>query len=490
MKNKRFFLAALGVLALAAVAVFGLDLTPAAHPHAFMTASAFGVGLADPQLKAAFDQIGKAFEEFKTSHTEQVKEIKKGLADPVLTERLTKIEKSLDAAVEAKAAIEAKFATEAKEREALEAKLNLAALTGGKPEDAAAELKAFNATMAGIASERKRSFAPIDAEGYAGYKAAYGKYLREGQQALTNEEFKTLSVGSDPDGGYFVTPDTSGRMIKKVFETSEMRQIASVQAISTDRLQGMEDRDEAGAAYAGEHATSGNATTPQVGKWDISVFWIDTEPKVTQQLLDDAEVDIEAWLAAKVADKFARFENNEFLNGAANKIRGFVGGYETAADDGTGVTWGKIGYVATGTSGDFAASNPADKIFDLIGTVKNAYLQNGRFVTRRSVITKIRKFKDGQGNYLWQPSFVMGQPEMIAGYPVSRFEDMPALGANSLSLAFGDFRAGYQIVDRSGIRVIRDNLTAKPYVKLYTAKRTGGGVLDFDAIKLLKFGVS
>jgi HK97 family phage major capsid protein len=126
---------------------------------------------------------------------------------------------------------------------------------------------------------------------------------------------KTLSVGSDPDGGYFVTPDMSGRTVKKVFETSPIRQIASAQTISTDALEGIEDLGEAGAGYAGETAQGSDTTTPQVGKWSIPVYWIDTEPKATQQLLDDAEVDMEAWLAGKVGDKLGRFENSEFVNG-------------------------------------------------------------------------------------------------------------------------------------------------------------------------------
>ena len=134
-----------------------------------------------------------------------------------------------------------------------------------------------------------------------------------------------------------------------------------------------------------------------------------------------------------------------------------------------------------------AASFPADKIFDLIGLVKESYLANSRFVTRRSVITQMRKLKDTTGAYLWQPSLVIGNPESFAGYPITRAEDVPALAADSLSLWFGDFGAAYQIVDRMGVRVLRDNLTSKPYVKFYTTKRVGGGVVNFEAIKAMKF---
>lgn len=430
---------------------------------------------------------GEAFEAFKDMVEGELKK-KANADDPLVKSKLEKIEKQLDESIEAKAKIEARLEAEKKEREELEVKFNRMGITkDGEAGKRELEIKTHNLILASHNAERKESFEPLTEKTYDEYKTAHNRYLRKGDRLLSADEVKTLSVGSDPDGGYFVTPDTGGRIVKKVYETSPIRQIASVQEISTDALEGIEDLGEAGAGYAGEQAQGSDTTTPQVGKWRIPVFWIDTEPKTTQQLLDDAMVDIEGWLSGKVADKFGRFENNEFVNGAT-KIRGFTS-YTTALDSGAGVAWGSIGHVMSGASADFvaAASFPADKIFDLIGTLKEAYLQNARFVTRRSVITKMRKLKDTTGQFLWQPSLVLGNPESFAGYPITRAEDMPALAADSLSLAFGDFRAAYQIVDRQGIRVLRDNLTSKPYVKFYTTKRVGGGVINFEAIKLMKF---
>lgn len=488
MKNYFTLFGILGIVAAAAALVMftGADVF-AAHPHSILYTATFGAMVSNAEVKAAFGEIGEAFDAFKSTIENDMKS-KLGKDDPIVTEKLAKIEKSLDTAVEAKAAIEKAIEAERKEREELEAKLNRMNFSG-KTEDGKRliELKEFNTTLAALNGSRGIAFTPLDEKGMDAYKSASVSFLRRGKENMTAEEVKTMQVGVDPDGGYFVTPDTSGQIVKKVYETSDIRQIASVQVISSDRLEGIEDNDEAGAGYAGEQATSGSTTTPQVGKWEIPVWWIDTEPKTTQQLLDDAAIDVEGWLGGKVADKFARFENKEFVKGV--KIRGFTS-YPVVSDDGTGVTWGSIGYVPSGTSGDISATAGADKIHDLVGTLKSAYLANARFVSARPLITKIRKFKDGQGNYLWQPSFVLGQPETILGYPVARAEDMPALAANSLSLAFGDFRAGYQIVDRQGVRVLRDNLTSKPFVKFYTTKRTGGGVINFEAIKLMKFATS
>jgi HK97 family phage major capsid protein len=438
----------------------------------------------------AIEKLAGAFEAFKSSHAEEMTELKtKGATDPVLVERLGKIETALESATEAKAAIEASIAAERKEREDLELRLQREGIKGdGDGAKRELEIKTFNRTLAAEAAERKQQPVVLDAKGYDEYKAAFDRMLRNNDRLLSPDEVKTLQVGSDPDGGYLVTPDVSGRMAKKIYETSPIRQLASVQVISTDALEGMEDLGEAGCGYAGEHGTSGDATTPQLGKWRIPVFIIDSEPKATQQLLDDAAIDVEGWLSDKVGNKFGRFENSEFVNGAANKIRGFAAGYTMAADDGTGVTWGQIGYVATGVNSDFAATKPADKLHDLIGAVKVDYLPNARFVTRRTVITKIRKFKDANDRYILQPSLVLGSPDTLMGYPLVRAEDMPALANTSKSLAFGDFAQAYQIVDRQGVRVLRDPYTAKPYVKFYTTKRTGGGMVNYEAIKLLSFG--
>lgn len=436
------------------------------------------------EIKTLLDKQGEAFEAFKETH----EELKSN--DVVTAEKLERIEASLDAAAETKAAIEASIEAERKEREDLEARINRAQISGGTEEEVKRQLYLgeFNITLGAVAADQKRAFVPLDLEGYDEYKSAFASFMRKNERLLTAEEVKTLSVGSDPDGGYFVTPDISGRIVTKVYETSPMRQVASQQTISTDALEGIEDLNEAGAGYAGESSQGSDTTTPQVGQWRVPVHWIDTEPKATQQLLDDPAVNVEAWLSGKVGDKFGRFENGEFVTGAATKIRGITS-YTTAADDGTGVTWGEIGHVATGTAGAFPTSNPADKLHDLVGTVKDAYLGASRFVTRRTVVTLIRKFKDGMGNYLWQPSFVLGVPETIMGYPLLRFEDMPVVATDSLSLAFGDL-GGYQIVDRQGIRVLRDPYTSKPFVKFYTTKRVGGGVVNFESFKFLKFGTS
>lgn len=442
---------------------------------------------ADPAI--AIKQIAEAFEAWKTSHAEEMAELKKkGSADPVLLERLNKLDEQLNKGTEAKTQLEAQIAAERKEREELELRLQRHSIKGdGDSAKAALELKEFNLAAAAMAADRKRNFTPLDQKAFDEYRAVAVKQLRYGKEALDADEVKALSVGVDADGGFLVTPDTTGRMVKRVYETSDIRRIANVQVISTDKLEGTEDLGEAGAGWVGETQTRTETDTPQLGEWEIPVHEMFAEPHATQRLLDDASVDMEAWLGEKVGDRFGRLENAAFVTGnGVRRPRGFAS-YPVAADDGSGVAWGTIGVVNSGANGAFAASNPADRVHDLVGTLKSAYLQGATFVTRRTVITAIRKFKDGQGQYLWQPSLVMGEPEQLVGYPIVRAEDLPALAANSLSLWFGNFAQGYQIVDRQGTRVLRDPFTRKPFVKFYTTRRTGGAVVNFEAIKAMRF---
>jgi len=145
--------------------------------------------------------------------------------------------------------------------------------------------------------------------------------------------------------------------------------------------------------------------------------------------------------------------------------------------------------VATGTAGAFDETSPVDAILELIYAGRSRYRAGSSFVMNRRTVNDIRKFKDADGNYIWQTANEAGQPSTLLGYPLIEAEDLPDVSSGNAFMAFGDFRRGYLIVDRQGVRVLRDPYSAKPYVLFYTTKRVGGGVQDFDAIKLLKASV-
>jgi HK97 family phage major capsid protein len=340
-----------------------------------------------------------------------------------------------------------------------------------------------------FAQERKGRFqGDLDEKVYRQYKSAFSGYLRKNNAGNGMDEVKALSVGSDPDGGYAVHPDMSGRIATLVLETSPMRQVANAVTISTDALEGVNDLSEATSGWVGETEARSETIAPKIGEWRIPVFEQYAEPRATQKLLDDAMFNVEEYLAGKIADRLARMENSAFVNGNGNKKPRGILTYPAGVPSSS--AFGVIEQLSTGAAGAFAAANPGDALINLVYSLKAPYRDNAVFMMKRSVLAAVRKLKDGQGNYLWQPDFQTKQGGTLLGFSVIEAEDMPAIAANSLSIAFGDFNAGYQIVDRQGIRILRDSFTAKPYVKFYTTKRVGGDVVNFEAIKLLKFAAS
>lgn len=479
-KAQFVILAVLSVIAIAALAGH-----PIISPD--MLAGLSGVGampfmMGDTSLveiKGLVEQQGKAWEEFKKTNDEILAKKAEGKAVGDLETKLAKITEDLDKLSETKAKLE----------EAL-VKLARGDLGGGgnkEAADLAIEAKSFNDQLRAYSNDGR---APeLSADEYKAYKNALFSYYRKGKiEALTDIERKAMVAGDDSNGGYLLPAATVGRVVKKVFELSPIRAIASVQPISTNALEGMYDNDESSYGWVNEVAARTTTTTPTLGKYRIEAFEMYADPKATQQLLDDSAVDVEAWLAAKVADKFARVEGAAFINGTGvGQPRGFAT-YTMAATGDATRTWGQIEKIKTTANGDFAASNPGDKLFDLIQAFKTAYLQRAKWVTTREVIAKVRKFKEATTNaYMWQPGLAQGTPDTLLGYPIVIAQDVPALATQSLSMWFGDWMEAYQIVDRMGIRTLRDPYTDKPYVHFYSTRRVGGAVVNFEAIKAISF---
>lgn len=434
------------------------------------------------EVMKKIDEQGKAWHQFKEATEKKLSELdKKGASDPLLEEQLKKIDTFMQENSDVKEQFEAiqkqVARTEKDIGDALDGKSNL-------PDH---QRKAFESLIVrGFDIEGHYDYLQT-AEGFdAEYKKLLAEYMRRGADGI---DTKSLTSQTDPDGGYYLSPQVSANVVTKVFETSPLRQLASVETIGTDSLIIPTDRDEAVANWAGEEESRPETGTPQVGRLEIKVHELYAKPKATQKLLEDANINIEQWLARKVAERFARKENTAFISGTGvGQPRGILG-YTTVAD--ASWAWGQVGYLVTGVSGDWAASNKGDKLIDLYYALKDEYAANASWLIQRALIGEIRQFKESTTNaYIWQPGLRLGEPDTLLGAPLHRAADMPAKGANSLSVAFGDWRRAYQIVDRLGISVLRDPFSSKPYVEFYTRKRTGGAVKDFEAFKLLKFGTS
>ena len=388
------------------------------------------------EIKTAINDIGKVVEALKATHSAEIASIK-GEVDVLTTQKMSKMNDTIDELTEFKQKAEA----------------------------------ALNRTYKGGEQGESKE----DGE----YKAAFNDYMRKGRECPALEQ-KAMSVGVQADGGFLVTPAMSAEITKVIYESSPLRQLASVQVIGSDSLEIMQDIDELNAGWVSEQGNRPETNTPQLGKRTIPVYELFAQPKATQKLLDDANVNIEQWLASKVAEKFARVEAASFINGnGTDKPHGILG---YAA----GTVWGQIERVVSGASGGFTT----DGLINLFYMLKEDYVSNSSFLMNRQIVRALRLLKDTTGQYIWQASLQAGQPDALLGRPIYQAKDMPSTLVNgALAIAFGDFAQAYQIVDRVGIQTLRDPFTEKPFVKFYSTKRVGGAVKNFEAFKLLQIGV-
>ncbi|MDP3735850.1 MAG: phage major capsid protein [Hyphomonadaceae bacterium] len=399
---------------------------------------------ANADARAITAEMMAAFEALKAANDARLDEIeRRGAADPLVDAKLQKIEASLD-----------------RQRTALER----LALEQARP---------------AIGEEASKG----DTE----HKSAWGAYLRRGDEAgLHRIDFKSLNVGTEAQGGYVAPPELDRLIEQRLMASSPMRQIASVRQTSATVFRKPVSLG-AQSAWTAETGSRAETMAPTLDLLEFPAAELYAMPAATQTLLDDAYADIDEWLAEEVEQSFASQESAAFVTGnGSNKPKGFLD-YDMIAD--ASHAWEKIGFILSGGAGAFASSDPADKLIDLIYALKSQFRANARFVMNRRTVSAVRKLKDGDDNYLWRPGMA-GESASLLGYPVTEIEDMPDIAAGSFSIAFGDFRRGYLIVDRQGARVLRDPYSVKPYVMFYTTKRVGGGVQNFDAIKVMKFAAS
>jgi HK97 family phage major capsid protein len=397
---------------------------------------------------AAYDELLRAFETFRQANDERLAALERRTADIVLEEKVERIGAALDAQARRLDELTLKQARPALERG-----------SGGEP-----------------LARRE-------------HKAAFESYMRGGESAgLRQLEVKALAVGSGPDGGFLVPVEIEREIGRRLAAISPIRGIAGMREVSASVYKKPFMVSGPAVGWVGETDERPETGSPTLDELSFPAMELYAMPAATATLLDDAAVNIEEWIAAEVEQAFAEQEGAAFVAGnGSNRPKGFLA-YDTVANDDW--EWGKIGYLATGTAGAFPAEDPSDVLIDLVYAVKAGYRQNGVFVMNRKTQSVIRKFKDSAGNYLWQPPAQAGGRASLMTFPVVEAEDMPDIDADAFAVAFGDFRRGYLVVDRQGVRVLRDPYTAKPYVLFYTTKRVGGGVQDFDAIKLLKFAAS
>jgi HK97 family phage major capsid protein len=399
-------------------------------------------------LNDKLNQLGNSWDHFKKVNDERLRQLEnKGFSDPLTEESLSKINGSID--------------------------------------EQKAKIEKIETALARPASETKE-FKFIDADELE-YKKAFDQYIRRGaDDKLANLETKNVlntSIIGDSYGGFLATPNMQRIIAGEIKETCIMRKICSVQEISTSALDIIDD-DSFATSWNSEEGTVNDSNTSILTKKSIPTFDLVAQPRVTQKLIDDSAINMEDWLAHRLAQEFALAEENAFINGVgfeSNQPRGILN-YQS------GISSSAIQRIKSESATD--GSFNEDELLLLYYSISEKYINRASFLMSRSATQSIRKLKDTtSGQYLWNPALLGGQEDTLLGCPVYQSAYMPAVGGNTLSIILGDF-SQYQIVDRTGIRLLRDPYTSKPYVRFYTTKRVGGDVIRTEAFKVLECGAN
>lgn len=398
---------------------------------------------------AILGELQKAFAAFKEENDKALADIRKGTEDVVRTEKVDRINNAIS--------------------------------------DLEKELDRVNAALS--ASRIGGAGNAIDPDVQA-HAQAFNQFFRKGGEAgLRDLEIKAkLTSQSDPDGGYLVPTETENTIDRVLGKISVMRSLARVIPISTQEYKKLVNMGGASSGWVGEEELRPNTGTPKLREISLNVCEIFANPYATQTLLDDASIDIASWLADEVSIEFAEQEGDAFVNGdGIKRPRGLLK-YDVV--DNENYTWGKVGTIKTGNANGFipvtASDNPADCLIDLYYALKRGYRINASWAMSDNTMSIVRKFKNADGEYIWAPPSGAAEVATILGKSVHSDDNFPKVASNALPIAFGDFHRAYTIVDRIGIRILRDPFTFKPYIQFYTTKRVGGGVTNFEAYKLLK----
>lgn len=453
MKTSRIvalFAAAL-LYGVAAAAAFAGVLTPDQAGGMLLLANA---PVALPELKSLVEAIQKSFTDFKSINDDRLAKIEKGQATGDFEAKLARVESDIAKALDLK-----------KEIDRVEAKANLQGIVGG-------------------------AGSKLNPDKVAYKQAFLDRFVRKGEDSadLKALQAKAWSVGTAADGGYALPEEIDRSIDKLLRDISPIRELATVVTVGTSDYKKLVNVNGIASGWVGETAARPATNTSQLAEVAPPMGEIYANPQVTQQALDDLFFDVEGELQAQLVEEIALQEGAAFVTGnGTNKPKGFLA-YATAATADSSRAFGTLEHVATGVSGDFAASNKADAFYSLAAALKRGYREGAKWMMNKAVMFEVLRFKDSQGQYLWQPYLQdSGIGIRLLGWEVVESEDMPAKAAASLSIAFGNFKRGYTIVDRIGMRMLRDPYTNKPYVGFYTTKRVGGAVVNSEAIKLLKF---
>lgn len=447
------------------------------HFHAFM-AKLSAVGIyekrEDPSVKSvadALDKIATAFDEYKKTNDARIEAVKSGNSTADLDLKLSRIDTHIESLGEMKTKLEK-----------METKLARPGFDAGKQDGESREDVEYRHAFIDWVR------APNDHERQQ--KAFHAFKALEAKSADGLERRSTATVvGTNAAGGYALPKMIESTIARLSVDISPIRSIATVRQVGTTDYHELFDINGAGFEWLGEGDTRNQTNTPDLAEIVPTFGMASAKPQASEESLDDLFFDVESWLIDSVSDTLALGEGAAFVSGnGTKKPTGFLAGPTPVSTADASRAFGTLQYIASGQAAAMPTS--LDTLYDVIYSLRARYRNNARWVGSKTIFSALRKYKDTTNQYLWQPSVVSGQPDTFMGYAVTEAEDMPAVAANAFPLAFGDFKEGYLIADRVGIRITRDEITTPGYVKFYVRKRVGGKIRNSQSIKLLKISTS
>lgn len=428
------------------------------------------------EVKNLLETQGKAWEEFKKANDERLAKLAKGEAVSDLEAKLAKMNDELN---ETCAALKE-----------IAAKSNRPVISAESEEKSIKLLNGFNAKSQAQAMELGTAFNALSVDGYAQYKQAMNAYVRKGKDGLTPEQIKAINVGTAGQGGFLISEEMESGIDRVVGRYSAMRQLARVISIGQASYKKLvKTSGTSGGTRGGENTEPTQGTSPSWVELEFKTGTYLSDQRISLESLEDAVQDVEGDLTEEIGTEFSEMEGQDFISGdGVNGPRGFQS-YDIVAN--ASYQWGKVGYVASGGASGFASSNPSDALIDLQHALKQKYRAGAVWAMNDATLGAIRKFKDGNGIYMWAPSgLLLGVSGQLLGHPVVTDDFMPDLSSDTYPIAFADFKRFYYVIDRKGISILRDPFTAYPYVKFVARKRVGGGIANFEAAKFLKCATS
>lgn len=448
------------------------------HFHAFM-AKLSAVGIyekrEDPSVKSvadALDKIATAFEEYKKTNDARIEAVKAGNSTADLDLKLSRIDNHIESLGEMKTKLEK-----------METKLARPGFDAGKQDGESREdveyRHAFLDWMRAPNDHERQQKAAVAARQLEAKSRNDGRETRAAQ-----------TITSTGSAGGFALPEIIERQIARLsVDISPIRQISTVRTVGSPDYKELFDVNGAGFEWLGEADARNQTNTPDLAEVAPTFGMASAKPQASEESLDDLFFDVENWLISSAAEAIAQGEGVAFISGnGTKKPTGFLAGPVPVVTADAARAFGTLQYIASGQAAALPTS--ADIFYDLVYSLRARYRNNAQWVTSKLVLAALRKYKDTTNQYLWQPALTAGQPATFMGYGITEAEDMPAVAANAFPLAFGDFKEGYLIADRVGMRITRDEITTPGFVKFYVRKRVGAKLRNTQAIKLLKISAA